>query len=237
MSYNVILTNDGGTEGFNMLREKGFKTFHFPMIKTSIQNQKTPVFLNEYDFVIFMSKNGIKYFFENEYIKDQKLSNIKALCIGSKTAQVLGDYNIDPVFISKRSYSEKMFEELKKSKIIDSKKVILVQGTLSKNYLFENLEKICYLTKFVSYKTEPVRVMDEKLKAILDNKKTYTVFTSPSGFQSFERLYEVNKTSIISIGETTSSYIKKMGYDPLFTSKMQSFEGISESIISNIHIN
>ena len=69
MSYNVILTNDGGTEGFNMLREKGFKTFHFPMIKTTIYNQKTPVFLNEYDFIIFMSKNGIKYFFENEYIK------------------------------------------------------------------------------------------------------------------------------------------------------------------------
>ena len=44
--------------------------------------------------------------------------------------------------------------------------------------------------------------------------------------------YNPKKTNIISIGNTTSDYIKNSGYLPLITSKMQSYEGISESIIS-----
>ena len=79
--------------------------------------------------------------------------------------------------------------------------------------------------------------MNKNLESLLNKEETYTVFTSPSGFLSFANLYDVNKTSIISIGETTSSYIIEKGYSPLFTSKMQSFEGISESIISNLNIN
>ena len=237
MRHNVILTNDGNTEGFNILNEKGVKTFHFPMIKTKINNVNNEVILADYNYLIFTSKNGIKYFFNNKKIKLQNFENIQVICIGSKTKKALQEYNINPVFISKRSYSHVMFDDLKKSRLLDSKKVLLVQGNLSKNYLFENLKKICYLTKFVSYKTELIEVVNKNLESLLNKEETYTVFTSPSGFLSFANLYDVNKTSIISIGETTSSYIIEKGYSPLFTSKMQSFEGISESIISNLNIN
>ena len=79
--------------------------------------------------------------------------------------------------------------------------------------------------------------MNKNLETLLKKEKTYTVFTSPSGFLSFENLYDVNKTSIISIGETTSSFIKERGYEPLVTSQMQSYEGVAETIISNLKIN
>ena len=114
---------------------------------------------------------------------------------------------------------------------------MLIQGNLAKNYLFENLKMICYLTKFVPYKTEIIKELNKNLETLLKKEKTYTVFTSPSGFLSFENLYDVNKTSIISIGETTSSFIKERGYKPLVTSQMQSYEGIAETIISNLKIN
>ena len=29
MAPNIILTNDGQTDGFDILREKGMKTYHF----------------------------------------------------------------------------------------------------------------------------------------------------------------------------------------------------------------
>ena len=61
---------------------------------------------------------------------------------------------------------------------------------------------------------------------------TFTDLTSPSCFESFINLYDPNKTNIISIGDSTSSYIKSVGYSPLITSKMQTYEGISNSIIS-----
>ena len=74
--------------------------------------------------------------------------------------------------------------------------------------------------------------LDKSLKSLLENPQTYSVFTSQSGFEAFSKLYDPKKTNIISIGNTTSDYIKNCGYLPLITSKMQSYEGISESIIS-----
>ena len=237
MSYNVILTNEGEIDGFNLLNENGIKTFHYPMIKTSCNRKKINFSLADYDFFIFTSKNGVKYFFENEVLKSQYISKIKTISIGSKTSLALQKYNIDPVFKAKRSYSKLLFDDLKNTNLLNSKKVMLVQGDLAKNYLFENLKKICVLTKFVSYKTEIIKVMNKNLELLLDNEKTYTVFTSPSGFLSFDNLYDSKKTSLISIGETTSSFIKERGYDPLITSKMQSYEGIAETIISVLQIN
>ncbi len=236
MGYNVILTNDGETEGFNMLNEKGIKTFHFPMIKTLPYSQDLEFLLSDFDYFIFTSKNGVKYFFDHKNIKSQDKSSMKSICIGSKTALELKKQKLDSVYTAKRSYSNILFDDLKSIKILESKKVMLVQGNLAKNYLFENLKLICYLTKFVPYKTELIKIVNRNLESLLNKKETYTVFTSPSCFLSFQNLYDVSKTSIISIGETTSSFIKEKGFNPLFTSKMQSYEGISQSIISNLKI-
>ena len=237
MSYNVILTNDGEIDGFKLLIKKGIKTFHYPMTKTSSTNENVLILLNEFDFFIFTSKNGVKYFFENESIKSQDKSMIKTISIGSKTNIALKKYDIKPIFTAKRTYSSHLFEDLKNQNLLNSKKVMLVQGNLAKNYLFENLNMICYLTKFVPYKTEIIKDLNKKLEVLLSNEETYTVFTSPSGFLSFDNLYDVNKTSIISIGETTSAFIKERGYEPLVTSLMQSYEGIAETIISKLKIN
>mgnify|MGYP001177579172 CR=1 FL=1 len=236
MSYNVILTNDGEIDGFNLLNEKGFKIFHYPMTKTSSINEDVSFSLNEFDFFIFTSKNGVKHFFEHVSIRSQDKSIIKSISIGSKTNMALKKYGVEPIFTAKRTYSSNLLEDLKNINLLDSKKVMLVQGNLAKNYLFENLNMICYLTKFVPYKTEIIKGLNKKLEILLSKEETYTVFTSPSGFLSFDNLYDVNKTSIISIGETTSAFIKERGYDPFVTSLMQSYEGIAETIISKLKI-
>ena len=112
---------------------------------------------------------------------------------------------------------------------------MLIQGNLAKNYLFENLKMFSYLTKFVAYNTELIKVVNKELELLLSKEKTYTVFTSPSCFLSFDKLYDVKKTSVISIGNSTSSFIKDRGYEPVVTSKMQSYEGIADSIISYLN--
>ena len=113
MSYNVILTNDGEIDGFSLLNEKGIKTFHYPMIKILASNTDVFFSLDDYDFFIFTSKNGVNYFFDKQNIKSQDKSSIKVICIGSKTALEIQKYKIDPVFVAKRSYSNILFNELK----------------------------------------------------------------------------------------------------------------------------
>ena len=228
----IILTNEFESDGFKSLREKGMKTFHFPMIKTSMNVNNKLLNICDYDFYIFTSKNGVKYFFQNEIVKKQNPQNIKTISIGSKTENFIKELKFDNVYTAKKNYSDKLSIELKNIGIINSKRVLLVQGNLAKNKLSENLEKFCYLTKFVAYNTEIVKKKNNELEKLLNIADTYTVFTSPSSFKSFISSYDANKTSIISIGDSTSLYIKNRGYNPLITSKMQTYEGISNSLIS-----
>ena len=228
----IILTNEFLSDGFNLLKEKGIKTFHSPMIKTYMRIDDESLNIHEHDFLIFTSKNGVKYFFQNNFIKKQNPENIKAISIGSKTENLIKEYKVENVYTAKKNYSDKLSIELKKTGIINSKKVLLVQGNLAKNKLSENLKKFCYLTKFVAYNTEIIKQKNKQLEKLLNIANTFTVFTSPSCFESFINLYDPNKTNIISIGDSTSSYIKSVGYSPLITSKMQTYEGISNSIIS-----
>ena len=227
---NIILTNEDESNDFKSLKTAGMIIHHYPMIKTSKQINFKTINLNDYDSFIFTSRNGARYFFDMDFTKNKK--RINAICIGSKTEKYLKRYNVKTIYTSKRAYSKVLCEDLKNSGIIDSKRILLVQGNLAKNNLGECLKKFCLLTKFVSYKTELMKKFDKSLKSLLDNSPTYSVFTSQSSFEAFSKLYDPSKTNIISIGNTTSDYIRNSGYVPLITSKMQTYEGISDSIIS-----
>ena len=82
------------------------------------------------------------------------------------------------------------------------------------------------------YKTELIEKKYLLLKTLTLNTRPYVIFTSPSAFQAFTKNYNPNYVQIISIGNTTSQYIMSNGYQVLLTSKMQSFESITEMVIN-----
>ena len=87
----------------------------------------------------------------------------------------------------------------------------------------------------MAYNTVLIESKNNKLVELLNSKNLHAVFTSPSGFKSFEKLYDTNLVKIISIGESTSGYIRDCGFSPIITSRMQSYDGIADSIISHFN--
>ena len=85
------------------------------------------------------------------------------------------------------------------------------------------------------YETSLKNKVNKELLKLIETKETYTVFTSPSAFDSFVQFYNPKYTKIISIGKTTTDYVNSKGFDCMLTSKMQSYEGISESLIKYFH--
>ena len=77
--YNIILTGEEIDFNFSELKSMGVDIYHYPMISTSkIINSINP---NNFQYVIFTSKNGVKYFMNNLTAKiDDALGFI---CIGS----------------------------------------------------------------------------------------------------------------------------------------------------------
>ena len=62
-NYNLILTGDEIDFEFSELKKIGVYIYHYPMILISkLENLVNP---NDYDFIIFTSKNGVKYFMDN----------------------------------------------------------------------------------------------------------------------------------------------------------------------------
>ena len=229
-NINIILTNENFEKGFSKLNKRGIKVFHFPMIKTSSINLE--INLNNVDSIIFTSKNGIKYFFKNKLIMNNNLDDKFFICIGKKTAQKLKESGFEAGFVCKRNYSKFMAEEIRESKILKDKKCLLVQGSLSDNSLFDSLSSFSNTQKKVFYKTELIKNKYTELEKIIQNNEPYVIFTSPSSFDSFINVYNPKKVKIVSIGNTTSSHINQKGFNTALTSAMQSFEGISESLIT-----
>ena len=144
---------------------------------------------------------------------------------------MLKKYGYDSDYISKRNYSNVMAKELKRNKIINGKKVLLIQGKIAKDDFKNKLQEFCEVERVNVYDTNLKRKINNKLSKLIDSKETYTVFTSPSAFDSFIQFYNPENTKIISIGKTTTDYVNTKGFDCMLTSKMQSYEGISESLI------
>ena len=71
------------------------------------------------DCIIFVSKNGVRYFFENENTKKYDLSNKYFVCIGKKTANKLIKMGYKPGYICGKNYSMEMSKELKINKVLD----------------------------------------------------------------------------------------------------------------------
>ena len=225
----IILTNEGETTGFNSLKEHRLETYHFPMIeiKPVLFNSKD---FNDFDYIIFTSKNGIKNFIDKVTILDKT----KLICLGKKTEMKLNEYGYKSTFTANRNYAKTMANELRKSNLIKEKKVLLVQGKIAKNDLFNSLNNFCKVTRLDVYNTLMKNKINHDLEKLL-NRETITVFSSPSSFDSFIQFYNPIKTNIISIGNTTTEHIKSKGYACMLTSKMQSFEGISNSILKHLN--
>ena len=227
---NIIITGEDYDFGFDELKAMDVNILHYPMIFTL--GVDINIHPNIYNYIIFTSKNGIKYFLKNTSTSINK--NVKFICIGKKTAEALKRNNLNPDIVVRRNYSKFMCNEIKNMGISKNKKLLLIQGNLANKELFECLSKSFDIDHKIVYTTNPVKEMVDGLNEKIDNENSYVVFTSPSTFNSFIDKYTLKK-NIISIGDTTTDHIRDKGFEPLMTAKMQSYEGISNSIIDYLN--
>ena len=149
----MVLTNEHVESGFKSLEDNGLNIFHFPMIRTKPISNITKIDLDQIDCIIFVSKNGVKYFFEDSNSKKFNLSEKFFICIGEKTSKKLIEMGYNPSYTCSRNYAAEMSKELKKNNILISKNSLLIQGNLSNPSLYNSLSKYCKIQRKVYYET------------------------------------------------------------------------------------
>jgi uroporphyrinogen-III synthase len=156
--------------------------------------------LNNYDAIIFTSKNGI--YSIDSFNKDWQ--KIPSYAIAPLTAEVIKDYNGNLVYTSTQSYGDDFAQELipilkdKKAVFLRAKKVISKLDIILRDNGI-NLDDI------VIYKTIIKKDIDKKLQP---PKGSTIIFSSPSTIDGFFNHFNWdNSYTAVCIGKVTASHL------------------------------
>ena len=119
--YRILVTREH-MEGFERLEELGAEIIEFPTIEIvppgSYEEIDSSIKkITSYDWVVFTSRNGVKYFFRRFFEKDKdirELKGIKICAIGTKTAEEIKKYGIRVDFIPDEFYAEGLIDSFMK---------------------------------------------------------------------------------------------------------------------------
>ncbi len=230
---NILITREKNQfEEIKKLFEKeGFNPIPFPTIK--FEEVENNINVNEYDCLIFTSKNAVIFFLK----KNQNINNKKIVAVGEKTAQLLENYGFKDILFPENFSGESLLEFLKSNKHeFINKKIGLVRALEGSDVLLNQKEfKVDLITVYKTDFNIPENV--NTVKDMFKNGLIYAViFSSPSTFEGFLRIFKeetknlLSKTKVIAIGKTTEKFIISKGFNVNFTPKKYTFEEIAKNL-------
>ncbi|MDA3883357.1 MAG: uroporphyrinogen-III synthase [Bacteroidales bacterium] len=219
----VIITTGSVESSLSFVTEsasQGFQVYSFPMIQIVSAEESackkeiySQLFL--YDWILFTSRNGVNYFFEELYNLTQTYdipASCKLACVGKKTANVLHNYSKTADYISPHNNALNFAQELN-SLFFESQEddicILFPTGNLTDNTIAQNMSSHVSVEKIVVYNTIIPQTYNSGIfDLIVSDTYDYIVFTSPSCVSHFVQLFadtlSLNTLRTISIGQSTS---------------------------------
>ena len=243
-----ISTRPAGTsdELSRSLNDSGATVLEFPLIEikpSTLSNKEKTYFtrLEEFQWLIFTSPNGVHYFFE--ILKEVKGNhhlpeNLQIAVIGEKTQKTLAKFGYSAVFVNPGSTAEDFAEPFAGHiKASGTKpKVVLPLGNLARTVIQDYLKKLADCTRINVYRTEMPETINTDIADRIENEKyDMLIFTSPSGIKNFLKLFPelvIQKIRMACIGDTTANAAREKGFRPLVVAQNSSSAGIAESILN-----
>ena len=191
----VVTRPEDQAAGFiRILSELGAECLLFPTIKiippaSWKELDKVIKNLSRYDWILFTSINGVKYFFKRLHFvkKDTRhLKGIKIGAIGPGTAEALMDMGINPDLIPDKYWAEGVVEGLKGS-LLDGKRVLLPRPVIARDYIPKKLTEMGAIVDVAeAYQTVKPEYSQDQLSTLFkDSAIDMITFTSPSTVDNF----------------------------------------------------
>ena len=198
--------------------------------------------LNDYQWLIFTSANGVDYFFAR-LIKTGKdaraLGYAKVAAIGSATAAKLREYGIIADVVPREFRAEGVLEALK-GKLPSHAKILLPRAQEAREILPEKLrEQGAVVDVAPAYQTVAAEVDAESLREKLaDGEIDLVTFTSSSTVTNLVKIIgsadALKGIKTAAIGPVTAETAKGNGIEPDIVAKEYTIDGLVEAIKENI---
>jgi uroporphyrinogen-III synthase len=226
LGKKVLVTREKGQAGeFSAkLKEQGAIPIEVPLIQISLPtliDERVLKQWNEYDWIVFTSQNGVKYFFqllEHFQLSTSETKRPKVAAVGEKTAKLLrkkwGTVDLVPDEFVAESLAEAM-----KQHVQEGERILLVKGNLARATLRQQLQSLTEVTDLIVYETTIHHQAKEDLVRLLEQKQVDVLtFTSSSTVRHFVELLEgapleqwVKDVVVACIGPITKQTAQELG--------------------------
>lgn len=231
-----------------LLVEQGAQVIEFPTIE--IQPPTSYELLDqalekieEYDWIVFTSVNGVDYFTDRLLLKDRDWRDLKGLkicAIGPKTAERLLDLGLKIDYVPPEYRAEGIIEGLQE-RGIQGKRILLARAAVARDILPEQLAALgAQVTVAPTYQTIVPEVSVEEAAALLQGEKVDLItFTSSSTVKNFKKLWgKLQDTTIFQgaltacIGPITAQTAQEEGFQIDIQAKEYTIEGLIQAIVA-----
>ncbi len=229
------------------LSDLGAECLEFPTIKVVSADDAVPLDdavqnLSVYDWIIFTSVNGVKFFFDHLFGTDKDvraLNHLHTAAIGPATAEKLFEYGLKSDIIPQTYRAEAVVDAFRKIKL-EGKKILLPRAKEARPVLPVELRKMgAEVDEVTAYRTEKVRENGDQLLERLEAKTIDLItFTSSSTVQNFKDLLPpdhfkqlIKGIAIASIGPITTDTAIESGFEVLITAKSFTIPGLCEAVV------
>ncbi len=227
LSGKTVLVTRGkeqAQEFSDKLRQMGALPLEIPLISFSFPENKERVKqhvheLSVYDWLIFTSANGVRFFFS--FVEPNVLHKgfPKIAVVGKKTASALNKKGLHPDIVPDEFVAEGLMEALKPL-IKPNERILLVRGNLARPTLKEALIDLgADVTDLIVYETRLNESGKEQILDLLTKRRLDVItFTSSSTVNSFMQMLEgidwrplLENCVIACIGPITKQAAEKAG--------------------------
>lgn len=229
------------------LRELGAQAIELPVIGLEPALDPAPLDaaianLSTYDWVIFTSANGVRFFLERLDRSSADLRSLRArICaIGPATRRAIEDLHLKVDVMPREFVAEGVIAALNADDV-NGKKVLLPRAAIARDVIPADLRRRGAQVDVVeAYRSVIPQEAGAKVREIFDDrhKPDWITFTSSSTVKNFlniagrERLREIR---IASIGPVTSQTIRDHGFEVHAEADPYSTEGLISALLSRRH--
>jgi uroporphyrinogen-III synthase len=225
-----------------LLEKQGYTLLELPMIE--INRAKLPISdieklknIQQYNWIVFTSPNGIRHFFYHYKKASGKNSlpeNIKTAVVGTTTQKILAEHGNKATLVNPGNTGKELAGFML-DKISETDRILSPEGNLARGVISGILSKKARCESLVVYENRMPKAVDEKiLQKIIDNQYEFIILTSPSGFINLKKTLtgttDLAKLRLVSIGTTTSAEVEAHGLTPYLTANMPNAQGIARVI-------
>lgn len=202
--------------------------------------------LETYSWLLFLSPNGVHFFFEHlkRLRKDiRSLSGVRIFSMGPATTEMLGQRGIRPDLAPESSHGPGVIEAFS---VLNepgrgAKKILIVRGDRGSGLIPDGLARLGYLVDLME-------VYDNSLPVIPDYKKSrigqmldersldLAIYYSPSSFSGLRELFPNHGAEILSlpalaIGPTTQGALAEARVEKIIMATRPTIKGVMESAL------